>query len=84
MWAHQAHRLEHELDHYTGDTATWHQLIRDLRDTPELTRIAERHIQTSNRDVDPHHWHRYADRATELHAAVEPQLRIPDHGLDIG
>jgi hypothetical protein len=84
VWCHQTHRLEYELDHYTGDTATWHQLVRELRETPELTRIAEHHIQTPNRNVDPRDWHQYAERATELHAAVEPRLRIPDHGLDIG
>jgi hypothetical protein len=84
VWCHQAHRLEHELDHYTGDTATWHRLIRELRETPELARIAERHIQAPHRNVDPHQWSPYAERATEIHAAVQLSRRVPDHGLDIG
>jgi hypothetical protein len=85
VWCHQAHRLEFELDRYAGDETTWRNLVRDLRQTPDLARIAEQHIQAPGRNVEPPMWSRYAARASELHAAViERPSPTPNFGIDIG
>ena len=85
VWCYQANRLEHHLDHDTGNDTAWHRLVDDLSETPTLARLADRHIRLDRETVYPSHWRQVSDHAAALHASVIEQTRhIPQRDLGLG
>ena len=85
VWCHQARRLEHHLDHATGNDSTWQRLVHDLRVTPTLTQLADRHIA-----IQPHQqlrsadWAHITEQATAILATtVEHSRPAPQHRLEL-
>ncbi len=85
VWCYQATRLEHHLDHDTGNDGAWHRLVDDLSETPTLARLADRHIRLDREPVHPSHWRQITDHAAALNASTIEQTRhIPQRDLGIG
>jgi hypothetical protein len=83
-WCHQASRLEHHLDHASGNDETWNWLVDDLSVTPTLARIADRHI-----GIQSHHqlrltdWAPITEHASGIHAATIEHARPSHRGLEL-
>jgi hypothetical protein len=85
VWSHQAHRLEHHLDHTIGTDSTWQALVHDLSATSTLTRIADRHIAIHpHQQLRPADWAHITEQASAIHAtAIEHARPATRHGLKL-
>ncbi len=85
VWCHQAHRLEHHLDHTIGNDSSWQELVHDLSVTPTLTRIAGRHIAIQpHQQLRPADWAPLKEHASAIHAmTIEHTRPAPQHGLKL-
>ena len=85
VWCHQANRLERHLDDAIRDDATWQRLVDDLRITPSLAQIADRHIAIlHHREVTATDWAPITQHAAAIHTATIEHARLaPQHGLEL-